>query len=207
MTRKKRQKPVGRRSQNRRETVTFKALDAFDERSHLAETRSEAKLFELLIGLRRCSAALDRWQHEFLSMTCDKALIRTDHVILNMIRLHDRPKTIVEIGRILNRDDTANVNYSIRKLQKLGLVEKTGRDNLRGVSYRVTATGRAMTEHYARLRKNFLITNLPDGEEWNAQIDVTVKTLARIQTMYDMATSYLVTHRTERENDSTKPSE
>jgi predicted MarR family transcription regulator len=71
--------------------------------------------------------------------------------------MKDRAKGLSEIARLLNRDDTPNIQYSIRKLLKAGLIEKASATSRKGTSYRVTDHGRAVTDSYADLRARVLL--------------------------------------------------
>lgn len=69
-----------------------------------------------------------RWQED-----CEKVANQTDLTgselsILHIIRIKDRPKTLNELMRLLNRDGHFNINYSLKKLIKNGLVQKISGD-------------------------------------------------------------------------------
>ena len=54
--------------------------------------------------------------------TVDEDIKFAEHMILHIIRMHNRPKNSITIARMMNRDDLANLQYSLRKLEAAGLV-------------------------------------------------------------------------------------
>lgn len=85
------------------------------------------------------------------------ALFEFQHAaILHAIRLGERPKSMTEIQHFSNRRDIANIQYSIRKLVKAGLVQKAKRDAGRGTFYELTKYGFDITEAYVIARTRML---------------------------------------------------
>ena len=71
--------------------------------------------------------------------------------------MRERPKSRVEIARLLNRDDTSNIQYALRKLLRAQLIEKVDAVARKTATYRTTAKGIEVTEAYADLRNELLI--------------------------------------------------
>ena len=92
---------------------------------HLAARDYQVAFTELEFAIIRVSAAFERWQSDCLACCHGTPFSGSDNVILHVIRMHDRPKGISEIRRLLNRDDQSNLQYGVRKLLKAGLIEKT----------------------------------------------------------------------------------
>ena len=109
-----------------------------DNRWHLARNAREITVTELEFSLIRATSAFDRWQAECLAAVAHQQLGSTDNAILHVIRLKERPKTTTEIARLLNRDDVANLQYSIRKLQDAGLIERCTAGKRKGTRHRAT---------------------------------------------------------------------
>ena len=80
-----------------------------------------------------------------------------DNVILQQLMLAEKPRGVTELSRFANRDDFSNIQYSLRKLTKCGLVEKVRGSTNRETAYRVTAAGRQATETLVRLRRELLV--------------------------------------------------
>jgi len=92
--------------------------------------------------------------------------------------MKDKAKTISELARFLNRDDLANIQYSLRKLQKAGLIEKHGRSKRRGIRYRVTEKGKQVTGVFVEMRARLLIEMMPSFEELQKLLEATEEMLA-----------------------------
>ena len=168
----------------------------FDRRWHLADTPHEISVTELEYSLFRVYEAFLRWQSECLAAVSGKRLSGPDNAVLHVIRMNDRSKAITEIARLLNRDDIANLQYSIRKLLAAGLIEKTGDSAKKGVRYQVTAEGRDVTERYAKLRKALLMKLTRAFGDWESQVDDASRVLDLMTGIYDQAARVAATHRT-----------
>ncbi|WP_212577605.1 MerR family transcriptional regulator, partial [Vibrio parahaemolyticus] len=69
---------------------------------------------------------------------------------------------------IMNVEDTHLINYSLKKLQNLGVVQssRSGKD----VTYATTETGRQYVERYREIREACLINALKADDALNQQI-------------------------------------
>ena len=132
---------------------------AKDEKSwHLARSEGEQQLADFEFSLERIMRAFYRWKSECLAAVSDGSFTGDDAAVLNIIRYMDRPKGLSEIAGLLNRADTANIQYTLRKLLKAGLIEKTNAVSRRATGYQVSAEGRRVTEEYADLRAELLVS-------------------------------------------------
>ena len=156
-------------------------MTEIDKRWHLSEEPVEAEIADFELQLWRVFYGFIGWQEE-----CEKTVNNTDLTgnelaILHVIRLKDRPKTISDISRILNRNDTFNIHYSIRKLIKKKLVQKT----VGGKAYEMTPEGIENTSAYARMRKNTLIKLYLNSQD--LQLTDMAAKLAKLKSIYDDA--------------------
>jgi predicted MarR family transcription regulator len=124
-----------------------------------------------------------------------QTLSHTCCALLHVIGLKNRPKTTAEVTRLLNRVDLANVQYSIRKLEQAGLVERCSTGRRRRSCYRVTRRGRRASYEYAELRAQVLMSRIPSVEHWDDQIDSAERLLDLMRGIYDQAALMLATHR------------
>lgn len=128
---------------------------------HLARNKDEQNLAAFEFSLERAMHGYYRWKGACLAAVCgdvDGTFSGNDTAVLNVIRMKDLPKGLSEICRLLNRDDTANIQYSLRKLTKAGLIEKAAKSARKSTVYTVTARGRTVTDAYADLRANLLVS-------------------------------------------------
>ncbi len=194
-------KQNGQRSAENIAVLAPKIAAELDNRWHLARNGREITVTELEFSLIRATSAFDRWQAECLAAVAHQQLGSTDNAILHVIRLKERPKTTTEIARLLNRDDVANLQYSIRKLQDAGLIERCRAGKRKGTSYRVTQRGKMTTEEYAVLRSNLLMNLIPSVERWDEQVQGAKRILDLMRGIYDQAALVLATHRSLRKEE------
>lgn len=103
-------------------------------------------------------------ERQLISVTGNTGLSAQDCMILHAIRTGTHPKSITEVQHFLNRSDVANVQYSVKKLIKAGLLERAPRDAGRGTSYRMTHEGERVSGAYMDNRRR-LIADLLQGEK------------------------------------------
>lgn len=124
---------------------------------HLAREPREIELTEFEFSLERIVQAFYRWKSECLAAVAGGAFSGHDTAVLNVIRMKEQPKRLSEIARLLNRGDTSNIQYALRKLLNAGLIEMVEGGARKTATYRVTKAGHDVTEAYARLRRETLI--------------------------------------------------
>lgn len=122
----------------------------------------------------------------------DANLTGYDSVILNTIHVLDRPKGVTEIQHFTNRSDVANIQYSVRKLMRAGLVVKAPRGG-RGTTYRVTAKGRAVAQKFVAARRELLSQIPQEGGKLIARLGDARNMLTLMTGLYDQASRLLTT--------------
>ena len=153
---------------------------------HLGQTDLELGLFELQHAVMCFSEAFQRHiASQLVRITGDSNFSAQDCVILHAIRLGERPKSIPDIQHFTNRSDLANIQYSVRKLMKAGLVEKAENGAKRGTTYRLTAKGLDVTDEYvvARRRMADLLPYEPEG--FVAESKLACRLLMLLTGLYD----------------------
>ncbi|MDT8319115.1 MAG: winged helix DNA-binding protein [Xanthomonadales bacterium] len=166
-----------------------------DKKWHLARDDYEVGLTELEFSILRVSAAFDRWRSDCMACCLDASLSGADTSVLHVVRMHDRPKSISEIGRLLNRDDLSNLQYGIRKLVNAGVIEKAGgNDSKKGVTYVVTELGCEVTDSFAEFRRELLIS-LTQSTSTDTKLGDIARILNLLSGIYDQASCIAATHR------------
>jgi len=159
-----------------------------DKSWHLAQTEAEILVTEFEFQLWRVFYGFLRWQEDCQSYICNYDLTGYELALLHIIRMKDRPKTIYEISRLLNRDDPNNVQYGISKLLKLGLIEKVkSTSSKKALSYQATPLGVQNTEDYLIARRNILIELFEEVGMDNIGIKKATKALNLTKGIYDEA--------------------
>jgi len=170
-------------------------VKGLDKHWHLATDAFEVGITELEFSIFRVSAAFERWQADCLGCCHGQPFSGTDTALLHVIRMHERPKSISELARLLKRDDLSNLQYGTRKLLKAGLIEKSAeKGSKKDVTYQVSALGRDVTDRYARFRQELLIS-MTRATAGKTDFESLARALNMMSAMYDQASCVAATHR------------
>jgi predicted MarR family transcription regulator len=124
-------------------------------------------------------------ERQLIHVTGDPNLSAQDCIILHAIRLGERPKSMTEIQHFSNRRDIANIQYSIRKLIKAGLVQKAKRDAGRGTYYELTKYGFDITEAYVAARARMMNEFLSERPGFVRDAEISTKMMMMLTGVYD----------------------
>jgi len=153
--------------------------------AHLAGSRAP-DLSEVEFGLMIAGHAFDRWTVRCMAAAGLPDLTATDVMVLHHVYHRQRSKKLADICFTLNVEDTHIVNYSLKKLERLGVArgERSGKE----VFYSVTDEGAAFIKRYTEIREQCLIDGLEAGAgagvEFNRQL---AKALRALSGLYDQA--------------------
>lgn len=129
----------------------------FDKSCHMGEAEDEIQITEFELQLWRVFSGFVIWQEDCERYVCNDTLSASEIALLHVIRMNDRPKTIYELGRLLNRDDPNNIQYSLSKLIKFGFIEKDKpMAAQKTLSYKITEAGMNNTDAFTEARKSIL---------------------------------------------------
>ena len=177
-------------------TKQKKESSIFDKHWHLAESDQELNFTELEFAILRINGAFDRWQKDCLACCVDGGLSGIDNAVLHIIRMHDRAKSISDIARLLNRDDISNLQYSLRKLTKAGLIARAGTgDSKRTAAYEVTKEGTRVSDLFAQFRRELLISLTDSIKNMDQDVQTACKVLNITSGLYDHASTVAASHR------------
>lgn len=165
-----------------------------DRSWHLARTPLEMSVAELEYALIRCFEGFGHWQAECLASVADIAASGPENALLHMIRMNDRPKSVRDLTHMANRDDIPNIQYSLRKLIKGGLVARSG-SGRSGVTYEATERGREVTDRYADVRADLLIKSVARVPDLAKRLQAAAHTLDLMMGIYEQASRAAATHR------------
>ncbi|MFZ6658379.1 winged helix DNA-binding protein [Undibacterium sp. TJN19] len=152
--------------------------------AHLAQGRS-SELSEFEFGMIIASNAFNRWAVRCMAAVGMKDMTITDVLVLHHINHRAREKKLADIAFILNIEDTHIVNYSLKKLQALALVqtEKRGKEIL----YSTNEAGRDICQRYSEVREQVLVSALTgDGTE-SFELSELARFLRVLSGLYEQA--------------------
>lgn len=167
-------------------TPTKKPTDKVHENWHLGRSRGDVLLTELELVMMRFQQAFERWVLHVTAQCGDPNLSFPECVLLHSVRLQNQPCTTQSIARLLNRDDIANVQYSLRKLVKAGYVTLTNA-GAKNNSFVLTERGRQLTDYYAEIRRAVLVAHTPNLEAMDHQFQAIIDQIGTLTGQYDEA--------------------
>ncbi|MCP1674050.1 putative MarR family transcription regulator [Natronocella acetinitrilica] len=149
-------------------------------------SRKAAELSQLEYALINAGHAFERWMVHCMTATGIPDLSPLDVLVLHNTNHRSREKTLAGICLVLNVEDTHLVNYSLKKLRRLNLIEARRRGKEMG--YTTTDEGRLACQRYREIREACLIDALamfggPDPEEMAAM----ATRLRALSGIYDQA--------------------
>ena len=152
--------------------------------AHLASGRS-AELSEFEFGLIIAGNAFDRWAVRCMTAAGVKDMTITDVLVLHHINHRAREKKLADIAFILNIEDTHVVNYSLKKLQNLGLVktEKRGKE----VLYSTNEEGQSLCRRYHEIREQMLVSGLTGSGTEGFELSELARFLRVLSGLYEQA--------------------
>jgi predicted MarR family transcription regulator len=152
----------------------------------LGRSERERAFLEFEQALICASEAFYRFAGAIFGPTgAQQKLTGQECVILQQLMFTPKPRGVSDLSRFSNRDDIANIQYSLRKLTAAGLIEKVPGSTNRDTRYRPTQAGRDLTEVLVASRRELLIApsaSLPNVE---AQLKSASDALALLTGMYD----------------------
>lgn len=168
---------------------------------HLAKDETEFRVTELEFAMMRVIEAFARWVAAADEMVGLAELKHAEHIILHVIRMQNRPKSGATIARLLNRDDLPNIQYTLRKLESIGLIQKIKEPGTKNHSYSITKKGEDLTNEYSQIRSEILIKKFRSIAEFDVRVENTTELLAIITGIYEESarSSVSLNHLTEQE--------
>lgn len=166
------------------------------ERSwHLAASKLERDVAEFELALICLAESFYRIMRQSLASELhDHSISGQDNTILQTIHTRGKPKGISDLCRLLNRDDVSNVQYSVRKLQAAGLIEKSENSAKKSTTYRTTEHGASVVDHFVSLRRELVIAAIAEQVDAPNERLTGAAQLAGILTgIYDQAARVMVT--------------
>lgn len=152
--------------------------------AHLVSPKS-TEMSEFEFGLIVAGNAFHRWVVHCMSAAGLKDLMPLDVLVLHHVTHRARNKRLADVCFIMNIEDTHLINYSLKKLQNLGVVasSKSGKD----VTYASTESGWDYVLRYREIRESCLINALNADDGLNRDIGELARLLRLLSGIYDQA--------------------
>ncbi|GAA6169048.1 winged helix DNA-binding protein [Sessilibacter corallicola] len=151
---------------------------------HLAED-SEWPLSEVEFAMTILYNAFSKWIVRCSAAAGQAELSVVDVLTLHNIHHRDNEQRRIDISFMLNIEDPHTVNYSLKKLIKLGLVEGTKRG--KEVFYATTKAGHDLCEEYREVRRQCLLSSLNGLDKNTEELSNIAATMRGLSGLYDQA--------------------
>lgn len=156
---------------------------------HLAGNPRELAVTQFEQGLICAAEAFYRFYGALLGREGRmRGISGQDNVVLQQILAASRPLSVADIARFANRDDIANIQYSLKKLLRAGLIAKAGRTSARETGYVATDLARDWTTAFVKLRRELFTDPSAQVLDFDAQLATCGKLLNTIAGFYDHGT-------------------
>jgi predicted MarR family transcription regulator len=153
---------------------------------HLAATTHEAIVTEFEQALICAAEAFYRFAGALLGPEArQRNLSGEDCVILQQLVTAGAPRRIGDLMRFANRDDVSNVQYSLRKLIKAGLVHQVRGATNRDTAYAITAEGARVSARLVAERRELLMQPTKEIGGLDEQIRSVTLSLGFLTGVYD----------------------
>lgn len=156
---------------------------------HLVSERA-AELSSYEYGLILAFNAFSRWIVRCMAAAGHPELSYLEILVLHAVNHREREKRLADLCFVLNIEDTHLVNYALKKLVKLGLVERKrrGKENF----YETSSEGKEVCERYKEAREDCLVDAFEAfggdaGPNAAGQIGEMADLLRAISGLYDQA--------------------
>ncbi|WP_026986407.1 winged helix DNA-binding protein [Fodinicurvata fenggangensis] len=153
--------------------------------SHLVSEQA-AELSEFEFGLIIAWNAFGRWVARCMAAAGMPDLSTLDILVLHSVFHRTRGKRLADICFVLNIEETHTVNYALKKLTRLGLVQRhrKGKD----VLFEATEDGEACIRKYREVREACLVsTSASMGGADHRDLEKLAKNLRLLSGLYDQA--------------------
>lgn len=162
-----------------------------ERRWHLAQDGYEEAMTAFEFALLQVDGEFQRFAVHAMQVAGDLDLTVNEVVALHVVRMQERPKDTATIAQLTNREDLPNLQYNLRKLVTMGLLERTKSGT--SAVFRVTVKGREITDRYAALRRQMLTSNLTELADVTSKLQHAVRSMNVLTGLYAAASRDLAT--------------
>lgn len=163
--------------------------------TYMTGCEASATLTRAELAMIRALQAFGRWCF-FLHKSVSGVTLGVEDVwLLHSIRMRGGAQNLSELLLFLNRTDVSTIQYSLRKIEQSGLIERVTGNSRREAGYRLTEAGVRATEEYARIRGELLIGLIGDVNGLVPALDGAAGAMERLTSLYDQSTQTVLNRR------------
>ncbi|MEJ2136459.1 MAG: winged helix DNA-binding protein [Desulfofustis sp.] len=142
-------------------------------------------LSEFEYGMIIAHHAFSRWMVRCMNAAGYPDFSPLDVLVLHNVNHRQREKRLVDICFVLHIEDSHTVNYSLKKLIKLNLIQKEKRG--KEIFYTATEEGARACKEYRQVRERCLTSVYRNLENEDSEITEAATLLRLLSGLYDQA--------------------
>lgn len=154
---------------------------------YMSADAMSASLTRIELALMRVHQAFSSWALELQKYVSGEQFTFQEVALLHCVRLRGGTTTLAEMMLFLHRQDLAAINYSLRKLEKHGLIKRARGPQRREVAYALTERGRGITNAYGAMRHKVLVELCRNIVDMQRNASDAAAVIERLIGVYDQA--------------------
>lgn len=155
---------------------------------YMTRAAEAAALTRAELAMIRAVEAFGRWCFFLHKSVSGEPLNAQDVWLLHSIRMRGGAQNLSELLMFVGRNDVSAIQYSLRKIEQAGLIERVTGNSKREAGYRMTEKGLAATDAYARSRDQLLVSLVGDVSGLAPALNSAAAALERMTGLYDQST-------------------
>lgn len=155
---------------------------------YMTQSAEAAALTRCELAMIRAAEAFERWAFFLHKSVSGAPLSAADVYLLHSIRMRGGAQNLSELLLFLNRSDVSTIQYSLRKIEQNGLIERIVGNSKREAGYRLTPRGEEVTQAYAALRDEILVELAAEVSGFGDSLQTAAAALERLTGLYDQST-------------------
>lgn len=165
---------------------------AQDPDRYMSQTELAAMLTRMEVAMVRTITAFGRWTAALQKCVSGASLGPEDVWLLHGIRMRGGPQNLSELLLFLNRNDVSTIQYSLKKIEQFGLIERASGKSKREAGYRLTRKGLEATSAYADIREKMLVKLVSEMLISLETLEKTATSLEQMTGVYDQTTQLVL---------------
>lgn len=155
---------------------------------YMTATQTSAAVTRAELAMVRAVEAFQRWCFFLHKTVHGPGLSAPDIWLLHSIRMRGGAQSLSELLMFLNRSDVSTIQYSLRKIEQHGLIQRVEGHSKREAGYRLTEEGQRATDRYALLRQQVLVALAEEVAGFDRSLEIAAAALERLTGLYDQST-------------------
>ncbi len=160
----------------------------------LGNSKISFALTEVEWSVMRFHNAFERSCMQIASISGCSNLNFQELVLLHVVAMQHHPQNATSLARQLNRDDVANLQYTLRKLLSEDLISKQKEERSKAINFSITETGLEVVANYAKLRDQLLTSRVGHIESIDNKLEEMSSLLSLLTGIYEDASRASATY-------------